>query len=164
MISSYTANLAAFLTIERMDSPIESVEDLAKQTSIHYGCLRSGSTASFFKVSKSGITTKFLYISRQKYDHKTRNNQFFYFVYKESKNHLYNKMWKAMERGQDEVMVGSNQAGIDKVLQEQGTYAFFMESTTIEYQTERDCRLQQIGGKLDSKSYGIALPQGRIKR
>ena len=25
-----------------------------------------------------------------------------------------------MERGQDEVMVGSNQAGIDKVLQEQG--------------------------------------------
>ena len=69
-----------------------------------------------------------------------------------------------MERGQDEVMVGSNQAGIDKVLQEQGTYAFFMESTTIEYQTERDCRLQQIGGKLDSKSYGIALPQGRIKR
>ena len=69
-----------------------------------------------------------------------------------------------MERGQDEVMVGSNQAGIEKVLQGQGTYAFFMESTTIEYQTERDCRLQQIGGKLDSKSYGIALPQGRIKR
>ena len=73
-------------------------------------------------------------------------------------------MWKAMERGQDEVMVSSNQAGIDKVLQEQGTYAFFMESTTIEYQTERDCRLQQIGGKLDSKSYGIALPQGKIKK
>ena len=67
-----------------------------------------------------------------------------------------------MERGGDEVMVkGGNQAGIDKILQEQGTYAFFMESTTIEYQTERDCRLQQIGGKLDSKSYGIALPQGK---
>lgn len=29
-ISSYTANLAAFLTVERMDSPIESAEDLAK--------------------------------------------------------------------------------------------------------------------------------------
>lgn len=28
MISSYTANLAAFLTVERMDSPIESAEDL----------------------------------------------------------------------------------------------------------------------------------------
>jgi ionotropic kainate glutamate receptor 2 len=69
-------------------------------------------------------------------------------------------MWKAMERGRDEVMVASNQGGIDKVLQEQGSYAFFMESTTIEYQTEKDCRLKQIGGELDSKSYGAALPQG----
>ena len=66
-----------------------------------------------------------------------------------------------MERSGEEVMTTSNQAGIDKVLQEQGTYAFFMESTTIEYQTARDCRLQQIGGKLDSKSYGIAMPQGK---
>lgn len=50
MISSYTANLAAFLTVERMDSPIESAEDLAKQTKIKYGALRGGSTAAFFRV------------------------------------------------------------------------------------------------------------------
>jgi len=53
MISSYTANLAAFLTVERMDSPIESAEDLAKQTKIKYGALRGGSTAAFFRVRKS---------------------------------------------------------------------------------------------------------------
>ena len=76
------------------------------------------------------------------------------------KNDLFSKMWRTMEREKDEVLVQSNQKGIEKVLQQQGSYAFFMESTTIEYQTERDCRLQQIGGKLDSKSYGIALPQG----
>lgn len=51
MISSYTANLAAFLTVERMDSPIESAEDLAKQTKIKYGALGGGSTASFFRDS-----------------------------------------------------------------------------------------------------------------
>lgn len=51
MISSYTANLAAFLTVERMDSPIESAEDLAKQTRIKYGALKGGSTAAFFRVS-----------------------------------------------------------------------------------------------------------------
>lgn len=50
MISSYTANLAAFLTVERMDSPIESAEDLAKQTKIKYGALKGGSTAAFFRV------------------------------------------------------------------------------------------------------------------
>ena len=31
MIASYTANLAAFLTVETLDKPIESVEDLAAQ-------------------------------------------------------------------------------------------------------------------------------------
>lgn len=53
MISSYTANLAAFLTVERMESPIESAEDLAKQTKIKYGALGGGSTASFFRVNYS---------------------------------------------------------------------------------------------------------------
>ena len=50
MISSYTANLAAFLTIERMDNPISSAEDLAKQSQIRYGAVATGSTAEFFKV------------------------------------------------------------------------------------------------------------------
>ena len=50
MISSYTANLAAFLTVSRMASPIENAEDLAKQTQIQYGCKYEGSTYNFFKV------------------------------------------------------------------------------------------------------------------
>lgn len=52
LISSYTANLAAFLTVERMVSPIESAEDLAKQTEIQYGSVESGSTKEFFQTSK----------------------------------------------------------------------------------------------------------------
>ena len=51
IISSYTANLAAFLTVERMVSPIESAEDLAKQTNIKYGTIAGGSTMTFFRVS-----------------------------------------------------------------------------------------------------------------
>ncbi|KAL1436209.1 hypothetical protein MTO96_010946 [Rhipicephalus appendiculatus] len=52
LISSYTANLAAFLTVERMITPIESVEDLAEQSKISYGTLDSGSTMTFFRDSK----------------------------------------------------------------------------------------------------------------
>ncbi|KAL1467792.1 hypothetical protein MTO96_041922 [Rhipicephalus appendiculatus] len=48
MISSYTANLAAFLTVEKTVYPIENAEDLAKQSKIMYGCLRSGSTRTFY--------------------------------------------------------------------------------------------------------------------
>lgn len=50
IISSYTANLAAFLTVERMESPIDSADDLAKQTKIEYGAVKDGATMTFFKV------------------------------------------------------------------------------------------------------------------
>lgn len=50
IISSYTANLAAFLTVERMDSPVDSADDIAKQTKIEYGVVKDGATMSFFKV------------------------------------------------------------------------------------------------------------------
>lgn len=51
LISSYTANLAAFLTVERMVAPIKSPEDLAMQTDVQYGTLLQGSTWDFFRVS-----------------------------------------------------------------------------------------------------------------
>ncbi|CAH1961045.1 unnamed protein product [Acanthoscelides obtectus] len=49
MIACYTANMTAFLTMERMGPTIESAEDLAAQNKIKYGCVKGGSTASFFK-------------------------------------------------------------------------------------------------------------------
>ncbi len=100
--------------------------------------------------------------------------------FQESKDPTYSKMWDVMWREKAEVMMTSNQKGVDKVrqkffncamknspmkclkqvLSDAGGYAYFMESTSIEYQVERNCKLQQIGGLLDTKSYGIALPQG----
>ncbi len=49
LISSYTAQLAAFLTVERMSTPIESTSDLAAQQKIRYGTLNGGSTMNFFR-------------------------------------------------------------------------------------------------------------------
>lgn len=51
LISSYTANLAAHLTFERMVPTINSPEDLAAQTEVQYGTLYHGSTWEFFRVS-----------------------------------------------------------------------------------------------------------------
>lgn len=55
MVAAYTANLAAFLTVEKVVYPIESAEDLSLQTEIKYGCVATGSTRSFF--SNSDIPT-----------------------------------------------------------------------------------------------------------
>ncbi|KAG1653685.1 Glutamate receptor ionotropic, kainate 2 [Nymphon striatum] len=125
MISSYTANLAAFLTVQRMVSPIESAEDLVQQTKIKYGCYGGGSTEAFF-----------------------RNSQM----------ETYRRMWAFMESARPSVFVTSGKLGIKKAMK--GDYAYLMESTSIEYVTQRTCNLTQIGGLLDSKGYGIATQQG----
>nr|QHN69194.1 ionotropic receptor 13 [Sirex nitobei] len=58
LISSYTANLAAFLTVERMVAPINSAEDLASQTEVQYGTLSHGSTWDFFRKSQITLYSK----------------------------------------------------------------------------------------------------------
>ncbi|GAB0095910.1 Ionotropic glutamate receptor [Sergentomyia squamirostris] len=50
MVSSYTANLAAFLTVESLSPTISSAEDLANANgAVKYGAKRDGSTINFFK-------------------------------------------------------------------------------------------------------------------
>lgn len=56
------------------------------------------------------------------------------------------------------VFTKSNQEGVERVIKGKRGYAFLMESTSIEYEVERNCELTQVGGLLDSKGYGIAMP------
>ncbi|XP_016161060.1 PREDICTED: glutamate receptor ionotropic, kainate 5-like, partial [Ficedula albicollis] len=66
IISSYTANLAAFLTVQRMEVPVESADDLADQTNIEYGTIHAGSTMTFFQVrAVSQSIDHFFWISPQ---------------------------------------------------------------------------------------------------
>ncbi|CAL7945892.1 unnamed protein product [Xylocopa violacea] len=125
MVSSYTANLAAFLTAEKMDNPIKGVEDLAKQTKIKYGSVDGGSTSAFFR---------------------------------DSNYSTYQRMWAAMQEARPSVFTKSNDEGVDRVLKKRD-YAFLMESTTIEYRMERNCELDKVGGLIDNKGYGIAMPR-----
>lgn len=54
-----------------------------------------------------------------------------------------------------ELLTKDNDEGLDKV--KKGGYAYFMESASIEYYTERNCNLTQVGEQLDDKAYGIAM-------
>ncbi|XP_022086249.1 glutamate receptor 4-like isoform X2 [Acanthaster planci] len=51
IISSYTANLAAFLTVERMVTDIQSAQDLVNSKDVSYGMVGAGSTEEFFRQS-----------------------------------------------------------------------------------------------------------------
>ena len=52
MISCYTANLAAFLTVTKYDKTITSVEDLISQTKLKYGTFRNSPSYKLLKNSK----------------------------------------------------------------------------------------------------------------
>uniref|UniRef100_A0A1B0GGY7 Ionotropic glutamate receptor C-terminal domain-containing protein n=3 Tax=Lutzomyia longipalpis TaxID=7200 RepID=A0A1B0GGY7_LUTLO len=59
MVSSYTANLAAFLTVESLSPTISNAEDLANSNgAIKYGAKRDGSTYNFFRDAADPIYQK----------------------------------------------------------------------------------------------------------
>ncbi|XP_052810223.1 glutamate receptor ionotropic, kainate 2-like isoform X2 [Mya arenaria] len=124
MVSTYTANLAAFLTIEEFVSPFNNVEELAEQNKVTYGIVPSGSTRGFFQ--NSDVPT-------------------------------YKRMWAFMETNPDVGLVSNSKEGINRV--KTSDYAFITESSTIDYQVQRNCELTQVGGLLDSKGYGLAFPK-----
>jgi len=52
LVASYTANLTAYLTIERMASSAQTADELSRQTDIEYGAVLGGATFDFFSKSK----------------------------------------------------------------------------------------------------------------
>ncbi|XP_012539056.1 glutamate receptor ionotropic, kainate 2 [Monomorium pharaonis] len=120
IVSSYTANLAAFLTVETITKPFNNVEELA-QSKIKYGAKDGGSTLAFFR---------------------------------DSNHSTYKNMYEYMTKNKD-LLVKDNKIGLNKAINED--YAFLMESASIEYETERNCEVAQVGGLLDEKGYGIAM-------
>lgn len=136
MVSSYTANLAAFLVIETPFEKIKSVEDLKncgesdEKCPVKFGAKAGGATFNFFRDS----------------DHPT-----------------YRSMYRYMER-HPELMPNDNQVGVDMASDKEADYAFLMESSSIEYVIERNCDVTQIGGLLDDKGYGIAMKKSKLSR
>lgn len=84
--------------------------------------------------------------------------------FQESNFSTYQRMWATMETAGDSVQNKDNSEGVARVKKENGNYAFLMESVPMEYQTNRECTLQQVGELLDSKGYGIALPISKKKK
>lgn len=58
--------------------------------------------------------------------------------------------------------VKENDEGVKRAESEIENYAFFMESTSIEYTIQRHCNLKQYDKPLDEKGYGIAMRKSMI--
>nr|XP_021501197.1 glutamate receptor ionotropic, delta-2 [Meriones unguiculatus] len=134
VISSYTANLAAFLTITRIESSIQSLQDLSKQTDIPYGTVLD--SAVYQHVRMKGL------------------NPF-------ERDSMYSQMWRMINRSNgSENNVLESQAGIQKV--KYGNYAFVWDAAVLEYVAinDPDCSFYTVGNTVADRGYGIALQHG----
>ncbi|KAJ0183282.1 hypothetical protein K1T71_001258 [Dendrolimus kikuchii] len=75
MVSSYTANLAAFLTVESKFYAIKNVDDLANNPyGITYGAKKGGATFSFFKESDNLLYQKMYHYMDEHPEYQTATN------------------------------------------------------------------------------------------
>ena len=49
VIASYTANLAAFLTVSRLETPVDSLDELSKQYKIQFSPMKGSDSMTYFE-------------------------------------------------------------------------------------------------------------------
>ncbi|XP_037037565.1 ionotropic receptor 25a [Bradysia coprophila] len=160
IIASYTANLAAFLTVSRLDTPVESLDDLAKQYKILYAPLNGSSAMTYFK-RMSDIEGRFYEIWKDMSlnDSLSPVERSKLAVWDYPVSDKYTKMWQAMQ-----------EAGLPNTLEEAVArvrnstsatgFAFLGDATDIRYLVLTNCDLQIVGEEFSRKPYAIAVQQG----
>lgn len=160
MIASYTANLAAFLTVSRLDTPLESLDDLSKQYKILYAPLNGSPTMTFFE-RMSEIEGRFYEIWKEisLNDSLSPVERSKLAVWDYPVSDKYTKIWQAMQ-----------EAGLPNTLEEavqrvrnstsSSGFAFVGDATDIRYVEMTNCDLQMVGDEFSRKPYAIAVQKG----
>merc|ERR1712227_1186095 len=76
-------------------------------------------------------------------------------VLKTSNNPVYRKLWETMIEMNE--MTNSNQEGIEKVLENPGTYAYLLEAQSAQHAMNKFCGLKTVGPRLNTRHYGLAV-------
>ncbi|KAH9520044.1 Ionotropic receptor 25a [Bulinus truncatus] len=156
IIATYTANLAAFLTVSRLETPIESLDDLSKQVKVQYAP-ENGSMAMIYFKRMADIEHLFYEI----WKNMTLNEnlgavdraQLAVWDYPVSDK--YTKLWEAMQKNKFPETV---EAAIKRV--EDGDFAFISDATTNKYQSLINCNVFEVGEEFSRKPYALALQEG----
>uniref|UniRef100_A0A1I8GU24 PBPe domain-containing protein n=1 Tax=Macrostomum lignano TaxID=282301 RepID=A0A1I8GU24_9PLAT len=180
MIADYTAILAASLTVELLRTPIESWPDLlgAHETSgMLFGTIASGSTQAFFLSTKiwpySGIGA----VMRSNSDEIPVNTteipvntiEISVNTKRDTREHL--EIPVNTPRSPDsvnpeprkpaQVYASTTAAGVQRVRESNGRYAFLLESKMNEFHNNRDpCDTMMVGQPFGDNGYGVATQRG----
>ncbi|XP_064468502.1 ionotropic receptor 25a-like [Ornithodoros turicata] len=160
IIASYTANLAAFLTVSRLDSPIESLDDLAKQYKIKYAPQKDTSSMTYFE-RMAHIEDKFYEIWKNMSldDTLSDEERAKLAVWDYPVSDKYTKIWWTMKEAN---MPTSFQEGVMRVKESKGSqegFAFIADSTQVKYATMTNCDLVSVGSEFSRKPLALAVQQ-----
>ncbi|CAK9805963.1 Ionotropic receptor 25a [Anthophora quadrimaculata] len=160
IIASYTANLAAFLTVSRLEIPIETLEDLSKQYKIQYAPVLNSPAYTYFK-RMAAIEWRFYDIWKEMSlnDSLSEVERADLAVWDYPVSDKYTKMLQAMEEAG---FPASQEEALRRVrrLDSNNEFAYIEDSTTIKYLTMTNCDLVQVGEDFSRKPYAIAVQQG----
>ncbi|XP_046384858.1 ionotropic receptor 25a [Ischnura elegans] len=161
IIASYTANLAAFLTVSRLDTPIESLDDLAKQYKIQYAPVNGSAAMTYFK-RMADIEDRFYEIWKEMSlnDSLSDVERAKLAVWDYPVSDKYTKMWQAMEEA---TLPSSTVEAVSRVRASKSSnegFAFLGDATDIRYLTMTNCDLLMVGEEFSRKPYAIAVQQG----
>ncbi|XP_019902615.2 glutamate receptor ionotropic, delta-1 isoform X2 [Esox lucius] len=132
--SSYTANLAAYLTVSRMDNAVRTFQDLSKQMDLAYGTVRDSAVYEYFRVKGTNALEQ---------------------------DSTFAELWRIINKNNGhENSVSSPSEGIRKAKRD--SFAFLWDMAVVEYAalTDDDCTLTVAGNSMSSKGYGLALQHG----
>nr|AFC91757.2 putative ionotropic receptor IR25a [Cydia pomonella] len=161
IIASYTANLAAFLTVSRLDTPIESLDDLSKQYKIQYAPLNGSAAMTYFE-RMAHIEVRFYEIWKEMSlnDSLSDVERAKLAVWDYPVSDKYSKMWQAMKEAG---LPNSIEEAIQRVRDSESSsegFAWLGDATDVRYYVLTSCDLQMVGDEFSRKPYAIAVQQG----
>ncbi|KAK0049414.1 glutamate receptor 2 [Biomphalaria pfeifferi] len=157
IIATYTANLAAFLTVSRLETPIESLDDLSKQVKVQYAP-ENGSMAMIYFRRMADIESMFYEIWKNmtlKSENIGSIDKAQLAVWDYPVSDKYTKLWDTMNKNTFPVNV---EAAIKRVVNED--FAFIADATTNKYQALINCDVMEVGEEFSRKPYALAIREG----
>ncbi|KAE8746460.1 Ionotropic receptor 8a [Frankliniella occidentalis] len=156
MLATFTANLAAFLTVERMQTPVQSLEQLARQSRINYTVVGGSDTHAYFTNMKQAEDT--LYRVWKEITLNASSDETQYRVWDYPIKEQYGHVLLAIERAGT---LPNATVGFQKVLEsEDAEFAFIHNAAHVRYEVSRNCNLTEVGEVFAEQPYAIAIQQG----
>ncbi|XP_050081416.1 glutamate receptor ionotropic, kainate 2 [Anopheles maculipalpis] len=156
MLATFTANLAAFLTVERMQTPVQSLEQLSRQSRIKYTVVKDSDTHDYFRNMKNAEDV--LYQMWRNLTLSSGNDQAQYRVWDYPIKEQYINILSAIESAEPVATAADGFRRVNEHLD--ADFAFIHDSAEIRYEISRNCNFTEVGEVFAEQPYGIAVQQG----